>query len=337
MTASSFPILVIAPPTPEETVLFSGLVARLVDEMPHARFTVVAAPETAELYRDVPGLDRVHTFTPAPLRLHWFKLWLRLRRRRWGLVLDLSGTPLGRSLKARRRALRKPLAAALGPVHKVTEAARILRIDDDPPRPGLFVSAETEAAADGLLRPPVPSRDGPILALGPAADWVGKAWPAERFAVAAAELLGQSGPLPGGRLMIVGTAQDRWAAEAVRRAMSRDRLIDLTGRADLLTTYACLKRARLYIGNDSLMTHLASAAGAPTLGLFGPSDERIWGPIGPPSHALRGPRDFESITAVDPGLNQAVCHMQDLPVAWVVNAARKLLAQSEPAHEPSHV
>jgi ADP-heptose:LPS heptosyltransferase len=329
MASPSFPILVVAPPTLSEAVLFSGLVKRLAEEVPHARFTVLGDPAVTGVYRDLPGLDKTIALEPAALGLHWLKLWPRLSRRRWGLVLDMTGTRLARGLKARRKAIRKPLSAALDPVHKVVEAAQILRIDDDPPAPFLYVGPETEAAAEALLRPPAGAKDGPILALAPAADWVGKTWPAERFAVVAAELLSPRGPLSGGRLMVVGRQEDRWAAEAVRRAIARDRLIDLAGRADMVTTYACLKRVRLFIGGESEMLHLAAAAGAPTLGLFGPSDERVWRPWGPLGEALRGPRDFDAIKASDPGLSQAVCHMQDLPVAWVVNAARRLLDATE--------
>jgi ADP-heptose:LPS heptosyltransferase len=339
-SSSSFPILIVAPPTLSEAVLFSGLVKRLADEIPHARFTVLGDAAVVGVYRDMPSLDKTIALEAAPFGLPWLKLWLRLRRRRWGLVLDMTGTRLARSLKARRKAIRKPLSAALDPVHKVIEAAQILRIDDDPPAPFLFASEETEAAAEALLRPPSGAKEGPILALAPAADWVGKTWPPERFAVVAAELLSPRGPLSGGRLMVVGRQEDRWAAEAVRRAIARDRLIDLAGRADAVTTYACLKRARLFIGGDSEMLHLASAAGAPTLGLFGPSDERVWRPWGPQGETLRGPRDFDAIKAADPGLNQAVCHMQDLPVAWVINAARRLLdateAREAAAEEPPH-
>ncbi|MEO6759991.1 MAG: glycosyltransferase family 9 protein, partial [Saprospiraceae bacterium] len=38
--------------------------------------------------------------------------------------------------------------------------------------------------------------------------------------------------------------------------------------------------ARIYIGNDSGITHLAAAVGTPTLALFGPTDPRIWCPAG---------------------------------------------------------
>ncbi|HJT89532.1 MAG TPA: glycosyltransferase family 9 protein [Bryobacteraceae bacterium] len=45
---------------------------------------------------------------------------------------------------------------------------------------------------------------------------------------------------------------------------------------------ACwLARARLYVGNDSGITHLAAAVGTPVLALFGPTDPARWAPRGP--------------------------------------------------------
>jgi heptosyltransferase III len=42
---------------------------------------------------------------------------------------------------------------------------------------------------------------------------------------------------------------------------------------------ACwLSTARLYIGNDSGITHLAAAAGTPVVAIFGPTDPRVWAP-----------------------------------------------------------
>jgi hypothetical protein len=43
---------------------------------------------------------------------------------------------------------------------------------------------------------------------------------------------------------------------------------------------ARLARCRLFVGNDSGVTHLAAAAGCPTVALFGDSDPRIWSPRG---------------------------------------------------------
>jgi hypothetical protein len=53
-------------------------------------------------------------------------------------------------------------------------------------------------------------------------------------------------------------------------------------RIDDLYELACwLAKARLYIGNDSGVTHLAAAVGTPVLALFGPTDPAVWAPRGP--------------------------------------------------------
>ena len=99
--AADFPILFFAPPGPVEAIFTSGLLRRLCNEVEGARFTIVASERTAPLYREVPGLEAivVHGPTGAPAA---FRLWRRLRRRRWGLVLDPQG---GRSAPPARPGL----------------------------------------------------------------------------------------------------------------------------------------------------------------------------------------------------------------------------------------
>jgi hypothetical protein len=58
-------------------------------------------------------------------------------------------------------------------------------------------------------------------------------------------------------------------------------------RVDDLYDLACwLAKARLYIGNDSGVTHLAAAVGTPVLALFGPTNPEVWAPRG--SHVRVG-------------------------------------------------
>ena len=319
----SFPILFITATRIGDAVLSSGLIRRLSDEIPNARFTVVAGPVAAPLFADMPNLDRVIEFAKAKDGSHWFDLWRQVRKTRWGLVVDLRGSGISRFLSTKRRAIWRKVPGA--PVHKVLEAARTLRIEDEPAPPFLYVSPETEARAAELT-----AGFGPILALAPAANWLGKTWPIERFTRVAMRLLDSDGALKGGRLMVLGGLEDKKLARELQDVVMRRQFIDLTEVGDLLTSYACLKRARLFIGNDSGTMHLAAAAGCPTLGLFGPSDEQRYGPWGDNTRVVRGPRDYEQIRAVDPGFDQALCHMMDLPAETVEAAARALLAETEP-------
>jgi ADP-heptose:LPS heptosyltransferase len=92
-----------------------------------------------------------------------------------------------------------------------------------------------------------------------------------------------------------GSARKNWPLEKFRhlaRGLERampvrwcagpdDPPLDGTVRIDDLYELArWLAGARLYVGNDSGITHLAAAVGTPVLALFGPSDPGIWAPRG---------------------------------------------------------
>ena len=320
-------ILIITATRIGDAVLSSGLIKALHDQYPRARFTLVAGPVAAPLFADVPNLDRVIAFSKQKDGGHWFALWRAVRGQTWDLVVDGRGSAISYFLAAKRRVIHRKSGRI---AHKVVEAARLLGLQDHPPTPYLFTSKQTQARARDLIGP----LGVPILAMGPAANWMGKAWPSERFAKVAHALLGPDGPMPSGRLLILGGPGDEAASLALRQVLPPDRWIDLTGKADLLTVYAALKYARLFVGNDSGLMHLAAAAGAPTLGLFGPSDDRLYGPWGPSGKVLRGPRSLAQIRAIDPDLNQAVCHMLDLPEEAVVEAAKALYDQCQSTFVP---
>ncbi|WP_426030467.1 glycosyltransferase family 9 protein [Caulobacter sp. DWP3-1-3b2] len=325
MTQRAFPILFITATRIGDAVLSSGLIRMLADQVPNARFTIVAGPLAAPLFAHVPGLDRVIVMEKSKGKGHWFKLWNQVRHKKWGLIVDLRGSGTALFLRRDKRAIWKK---SLGePVHKVIDAARVLKLEGDPPPPHLYITPEVQALADQMLSPRAGDPTGPLLAVGPAANWVGKIWPIERFAQTAQQLLGPQGPLAGGRLLIMGGPGDSRMVEELRMASARGRYVDLTGKVDLLTAYAALKRADLFIGNDSGLMHIAAAAGIPTIGLFGPSDERRYAPWGVNTRAVRGPRSLDQFLAVDPDLSQAIRHMSDLPVATVVRAAKALMAQ----------
>ena len=332
MTARPFPILFITSTRIGDAVLSSGLLKSLHDEIPRARFTIAAGALAAPLFRDTPRLDELIPLEKKPGSLHWVDLWKRVRGKKWGLILDLRGSGLSNTLSAKMRVVRKSPDEDEPVVHKVVELARLLKLEDSPPAPHLLVSDETQAQADKLL-----GEGGPILAVAPAANWVGKTWPSERFSILTQRLLGRDGPMPDGRLLLLGGPDDKRAAEAVRRELSRKRVIDLTGEVDLLVAYAMLKRVRLFVGNDSGLMHMAAAAGAPTLGLFGPSNDQVYGPWGANARAIRGPRGFEAFKAVDPQLNQSLPHMSDLSVDRVLTAANRLLAETEAYDEPERI
>jgi heptosyltransferase-3 len=50
------------------------------------------------------------------------------------------------------------------------------------------------------------------------------------------------------------------------------------GQLDWPQLAGLLSKARVYIGPDTSVSHLAAASGCPTVALYGPTDPRLWGP-----------------------------------------------------------
>ena len=82
MARGSFPILFITATNIGDAVLSSGLIKRLADEIPNARFTIAAGPKAAPLFACVPELDELIVLAKQTDGSHWFDLWRRARRRR---------------------------------------------------------------------------------------------------------------------------------------------------------------------------------------------------------------------------------------------------------------
>ena len=69
---------------------------------------------------------------------------------------------------------------------------------------------------------------------------------------------------------------------------TRPRIVDLSGRTDLLTLAALIAQARLLVTVDSAPMHLAAAVQSPQVVLFGPTNPFHWRPRESPALILHG-------------------------------------------------
>lgn len=148
--------------------------------------------------------------------------------------------------------------------------------------PAVALPPREESIPPSRLPPPPEGLPGRFVALHPGGSVPCKRWGADRYAALAAGLRDRAGLA----CVLVGSKEDRPAAAAVARAAGA---IDLCGRLDLGATAAVLARAGLLVGPDSGIAHLAVAAGARAVVLFGPSDPLKWGPPADRGIALREP------------------------------------------------
>lgn len=299
-------------------MLASACLTELAGRYPEARFTLVASRLIAPLYGAMPRLERMLLVENQPSSLHWLSLWFRTAKTFWSLVVDLRNSAFCHLLPTLRR---RRIGLADPNSHWVMQAAA--RLGTSPPaRLQLWFAEAHRSAAMRLL----PDDGTPVLAIGPAANSVGKMWPVERFAETALALTAADGPLPGARVAVVAAKHERVLANPLLARLPRERRLDWIGRAPLPVLAAALQRCRLYIGNDSGPMHLAAAAGCPTVGLFGPTNAVRTAPWGPQTVLVRAAERHKELVArqgFDPTAQED--DMDSLDVGPVVEAAGQLL------------
>ena len=184
-------------------------------------------------------------------------------KRRVGFSREHLREPAGRFLltetvgiPARLNVIRKNLALASGAVGVK------LRTEGDSLEFPVHVSPAHEREADEVVQT-VGER---FTILNPGGGWPTKLWDAARFGELADSLLVRQGL----RSVVTYGPGERELAERVV-ASSR------TGAAHAASPtlkgfYALARRAAVYVGGDTGPTHLAVAAGAPVVGLYGPTE-----------------------------------------------------------------
>ncbi len=97
-----------------------------------------------------------------------------------------------------------------------------------------------------------------------------KRWTAEGWRALAAALRQR-----GLRVVTTGAKGDRDYLDQIWHDTD---VIRFDGKLEWPELTEAIGNARVYVGPDTAITHLASATGAPTVALYGPTDPRLWGP-----------------------------------------------------------
>lgn len=300
-----------------DAVLTTGAVPYLAARYPGADIIVVCGALPAPLFQAMPEVAAVWPMVKQPYGGHWFELWRKAIRQRWDHVVDLRGSAFAYSVVTRRRTVVHTDRALR---HRVLHLTQGLGASA-PVSPHIAWQPEHAAEADRLL-----GSDGPLLAVGPSANWVGKQWPAANFGELAVRLTSAGAPLAGAKILVAGAPDEAAAAQPVIDRLPADRTIAAFGWS-LPVLAAAFSKASLYVGNDSGLMHLAAAVGARTLGLFGPSRDEHYAPWGDGNRVIRTPAAYEDYLTPN-GLDTALAArlMGEIRTDTVFAAAAELLA-----------
>jgi len=282
-----------------DTVLTVPFLRNLRKAEPHAEIVWMVAPGSSDAVTGIPYVDELLYWDPVTihadsrgthktlrakltflrdLRSRQFdKIYVLKRSFSSALIAWLSGARqrVGFDTEGRGFLLTKRVAYQHDR-HEVENFLSVLRADgvavEDDYLESWSTAAELEKAEKLLASNNIRSGDR-IALMHPFSAVVERGWPLENFAALSERLQKEASC----RVIVAGGPKDKESFTQVRHLFG-DGIIDLVGQCTLRETIALLKRCTLFVGNDSGIMHLAAAAGAPLVALFGPQSPVKFGP-----------------------------------------------------------
>ncbi len=273
------------------------LLKALRDQFPHASIDSVVRPNLQELFARAPWISR------TIIRKHGLREKMRLlrtiRNERYDLLISLPRSEEAMLLAAASRAgikagfARSPWDAFLNitePLHGhnswKNNAALLHRLGIPTVKNDYVGLLDMDEDVSSLQLPPGYA----VISPATSARRTAKAWLPEKFAAVMQQVYRRWGLTP----VLVGSPADASANVAIRKIAETPSpdvppapVINLTGSVSLITLCAVLKKARLFVGIDSGVMHLASCADIPVVALFGPTDPFYVGPQNAQSRVVR--------------------------------------------------
>lgn len=290
-------------------VLFTAPVIRAIrDNYPDSVIGYWCNERVSALFKDDPNINRVFALSRGDLKklfgesiLKGTRALLSLLRlikkerfeaafdfsldHRYGLIAKILGIKkrIGYNYKGRGRFLTDKIDIegynAKHIVQYYLELLRFIGVRAKTNNLYLFVSEHSKSKArQALARAGVEEKDFLIgIAPGAGASWGKDAhlkhWPAIRFARVADRLIQEL----NAKIVILADESERPISDVMVNAMKNEPL-DLAGKTNLEDLAAVMANLKVLVTNDGGPLHMACALGLKTVSIFGPVDERVYGP-----------------------------------------------------------
>lgn len=302
-------LLIIKPSSLGDIVHGLQVAASMKAQQPDLRISWIVRDIFDPLVRNCEVVDRVYVFHRSEGVRGFLKLMREVRQTQFDYVFDMQGLLRTGLMTWRSRARRKvgrtdaregstffyqqkiPLPPDGGQSHALDILLRFCPVLDA--KPELRGELRFREAADLNLGFVDGHRGQAPILIFPDSRRAEKRWNGFRQLT---DLLMRDGT---GRKII-------WAGNnlvSYRENFPEGQFLNLTGNTSLASLPALVRRADWVICNDSGPLHLAAALGVKTLGVFGPTDPRLFGPYPrnrPTNHVVQAPvGDLRLLTARD--------------------------------------
>jgi ADP-heptose:LPS heptosyltransferase len=290
-----------------DAVLSTVILHYLEKKSPDLKVTVVCGELTTHLFKNIPFCTQIISLKKKKHSMHWFDLYKKLRASKFDEIYDLRGTLLGFFLKT-HKLFRWKKKYHNEDKHQVESLKQMAKIENRDVAPKLWVDLKEGQTPNNQC-----------LAVAPAANWIGKEWPASFFAKTLNDFLKA---YPKATLAFFAAPHEAQVISNIVDKLETQFKDSLKIYSDLSIDQVCkqIKGCHAFLGNDSGLMHIAAALNVPVLALFGPSNEKRYGPYESLHKIVRTPESFKELQKKpDFSFSAKTCFMETLEPETVTN------------------
>jgi len=192
----------------------------------------------------------------------------------------LAGIPnrYGYNTKGRAFLLTYAVPAPEEALHKIDYFLNLLRecgIEAKDRNCEFFTNEDDQKQARSILAKIGINENDPYVMMNPGGNWFLKRWPIDYFAKVSDLLIEQKGL----KVIISGSKKDVGLANEMLAKMKNKAAI-ISGQVSLGQLGVLMRKSQVVVSADSGPMHIASAVGANTVAIFGPTSVELTGPVG---------------------------------------------------------
>lgn len=260
-----------------DVILALPVLDTLFGNFPEAKITVMTGPRAKEIFENNPYLAKLIIYDKyAPLK-EKIELFFDLAKERFDIVIDLRNTFFGMFLPARFRTspfliIPKNITHMKNKNLYRLEKALKTKISLTNKKRFFYISPQNENYVNNLLEKNNINKNlDKIIVVAPVARGANRNWPKDNFV----KMLGVLSK--DYKIILVGTQADKEITKYIYKNCSNN-VFDFSGLTNLAQLAVLIEKSHLVIVCDTGVLQLASYINTPILALFGPSDEKKYGP-----------------------------------------------------------
>lgn len=304
-------ILIINPFGVGDVLFTTPAIKAIKKKFPDSFIGYMCQKQTAPILENHPLVDRLFLFTRGDLKqvrkrsyLEYIKTLFRgiskIRSEKFDIAVDLSMVSqyscllwllgvkqrFGFDYKGRGRFLNHKLPFyGFGEKHVIEyyrDLLKMIKIKEVDKELKFYTSLKDRQYVDNFLKKNEVKQDDVLIGIAPfgGGSWGEdariKQWPDESFVQLINNLLSSCKC----KIILFGTESNAKDCAAFKEVLTRQEVVNAIGKTTLGQLAALIGKCSVFISNDSGPMHIACAKGIDTVSIFGPVNERVYGPIG---------------------------------------------------------